>query len=850
MLKRLGSKIFVCLLLFISPLVVLSEQKTANIANQNQELQLNVLIKSLENSIQAEKTIKEELNVELNNTDIVKEALVTKSKAYKVQYTTLSNILYLPSPQLRTVENANNSLLTSLKEIQNQFNSIKEKLQVFREQELAAIEQQELIFKQRNEYRTEKGNRKLINLTLNTSWTLQKLVQAKQRSLKKLQKDYSVYIQELERLKDSFLSLSNEYKKKLSKQKSSYLLIADPNPFSRSWPNYFNNLKIGLIEQAKFLLSAGYWNNQINFLRNLDGYDLSLFAFLLTIITWVVNKIKKYSNILRRHIKINTYPTISLSWNLLNKNLRLITITAFFYAYIQLEYFLSIANLIRVITDIMLIWLVSDWCIDLLLLWKPRANNVKENLKPKLLRITQFIRWYFLFTLILAWMFQYNKAYLIISRFVFEISLLIACSYFWKDLRLKHPRKYKKETFVIYMGYISSYIIAVTGISMELFGYGSFASYWYLSWGSTLAIVLWTMLILKGLRELKKGLETVKDNEEGKELEIKNIASYQIRWFSIRLLQLICPLLFVFFILLAWGGKQAILSNMYKAISYQFISGNMSFSILSLIYAILILFATHVVTKLWRNIFNNKFLNQSLIDPGLQESVTTISVYVIWVFGILVSMNVFGLNPTSLIVVFGALGIGLGFGLQNIFNNFMSGLILLLERPIQVGDDIEINGTWAIVKKINVRSTLVQTYDNASLIIPNSDLINTKVTNWSFKDKRLRRTITVGVAYGSNVTLVRELLLDIAQNSPKVLKNPKPDIVFTDFGDSALIFDLRVWTHIVSIFIVETAIRCEIDRRFKEAGITIAFPQRDVYLHHVKAKAKPAPEIKNEDEYM
>ncbi|MGD1974309.1 MAG: mechanosensitive ion channel, partial [Desulfobacterales bacterium] len=209
-----------------------------------------------------------------------------------------------------------------------------------------------------------------------------------------------------------------------------------------------------------------------------------------------------------------------------------------------------------------------------------------------------------------------------------------------------------------------------------------------------------------------------------------------------------------------------------------------------------------------------------------------------WVFGILISLHALGFSTTSLAVAFGALGIGLGFGLQNIFNNFISGIILLFERPIQVGDDVEINGVWATVKKINVRATVVQTYDNASLIIPNSEFISTQVTNWSFKDKRLRRNIDVGVAYGSNIELVRKTLLEIADKTPKVLKIPKPDVIFRDFGDSALIFRLRIWTDIDNMLKVETAIRFEIDRRFREYNIVIAFPQRDVHLHNVEKNGK------------
>ncbi|UCF95587.1 MAG: mechanosensitive ion channel [Desulfobacterales bacterium] len=226
------------------------------------------------------------------------------------------------------------------------------------------------------------------------------------------------------------------------------------------------------------------------------------------------------------------------------------------------------------------------------------------------------------------------------------------------------------------------------------------------------------------------------------------------------------------------------------------------------------------------------------MEPGVQASVTSITIYVIWALGILVALHAFGVNTTTLAVAFGALGIGLGFGLQNIFNNFVSGIILLLERPIQVGDDVEINGIWASVKKINVRSTVVQTYDNASLIIPNSEFISSQVTNWSFKDLRLRRKITVGVAYGSDTELVRQTLLEIAAQTPNVLTYPESDVLFADFGDSALIFTLRIWTTIKYMLIAETDIRFEIDRLFRERNIEIAFPQRDI---HIRSAAKELP---------
>jgi potassium efflux system protein len=224
-------------------------------------------------------------------------------------------------------------------------------------------------------------------------------------------------------------------------------------------------------------------------------------------------------------------------------------------------------------------------------------------------------------------------------------------------------------------------------------------------------------------------------------------------------------------------------------------------------------------------------LKESGLSTGAKGSVTTISTYLIWSVGILISLSVFGLNTTSLAVVFGALSIGLGFGLQNIFNNFISGLILLFERPIQVGDVVEVGGVWGEVKKINVRATLVQTYTNSSLIIPNSEFISALVTNWSHKDPFIRRDLMIGVAYGSDTALVKTLLLQAADSVTEVYDSPqKPRVQFINFGDSSLDFRLRFWSDIDNFIEAESKLRFEIDRLFKANKVVIPFPQRDLHI--------------------
>jgi small-conductance mechanosensitive channel len=282
--------------------------------------------------------------------------------------------------------------------------------------------------------------------------------------------------------------------------------------------------------------------------------------------------------------------------------------------------------------------------------------------------------------------------------------------------------------------------------------------------------------------------------------------------------------------LMVWSSTEFMTASLRQVFDLAFSVGCLSFSVKGLLLAVVIFCATHVATRLGRKFLSEKILDSRDFERGLKDSIITITTYLVWGLGLLLALGVLGVNTTSLAVVFGALSIGIGFGLQNIFNNFISGLILLFERPIQVGDFVEVNGLWAEVKQINVRATIVQTFDNASVIIPNSDFISQQVTNWSFKDPRMRRHVDIGVAYGSDLELVRRTLLEIAADTPQVLKYPRPDVIFMDHADSALIFRLRFWAHVEQYWSTATDVRFELDRRFRELGIEIAFPQRDLHI--------------------
>ena len=217
--------------------------------------------------------------------------------------------------------------------------------------------------------------------------------------------------------------------------------------------------------------------------------------------------------------------------------------------------------------------------------------------------------------------------------------------------------------------------------------------------------------------------------------------------------------------------------------------------------------------------------------------------YLVFVFGLIIGLQSVGLNLSSLAFLTGIIGVGVGFGLQNIVNNFVSGLILLVERPIKVGDRVEIGELTGDIVRIAARSTWVRTNDNVVIIVPNSDFISNRVTNWTANDRRVRINLRLGVSYSSNPVIVRRILLDLAQAQPDILHEPPPDVIFLGFGDSSLDFELRVWTEdsLRTPQILKSNLFYEIFRSFSEQNIEIPFPQRDIHVRSLPTSIPLSP---------
>jgi small-conductance mechanosensitive channel len=261
-----------------------------------------------------------------------------------------------------------------------------------------------------------------------------------------------------------------------------------------------------------------------------------------------------------------------------------------------------------------------------------------------------------------------------------------------------------------------------------------------------------------------------------------------------------------------------------------------------------ILYVAFFASWILQKVLTDQILARRQVEMGVREAMAKLVHYVIVFVGFLLALSALGLDFTKLTIIMSALGVGIGFGLQGVANNFISGIILLFERPVRVGDTVEAGGQWARIKRIGLRSTTVTTLDESELIIPNANLVNNEVTNWTLSNRRARIVIPVGVAYGSDVPLVIETLIACAKENSHVAKTPDPQVLFLSFGESSLDFELRIWvSNIDERLRIRSEIHQEIDRRFREADIEIAFPQRDLHVRTLPGEIMPTASTNNSE---
>lgn len=289
--------------------------------------------------------------------------------------------------------------------------------------------------------------------------------------------------------------------------------------------------------------------------------------------------------------------------------------------------------------------------------------------------------------------------------------------------------------------------------------------------------------------------------------------------------------IFLFWTLNLWGFSSDFLIHVSKKLIFGFSIGGIRISLVAISFGILMFMVSYSLVKIFRrHLMMNAFAHWE-IDEGIRHSLDSFINFIGITLSLLLAVVVMGGNLTNLTVIAGALSVGIGFGLQNVISNFVSGLIILFERPFKVGDWVNINGEEGKIKQINIRSTELETFKKTSVIVPNATLLSTSVINMTHGDNWTRLNVSVGVAYGSDTEKVRDILLECAANHPKVLKKPVPYVIFTNFGTSSLDFELRCYSsNIWEGWTIPSDLRFAINKRFIEEGIEIPFPQ--VVVHN------------------
>jgi len=269
------------------------------------------------------------------------------------------------------------------------------------------------------------------------------------------------------------------------------------------------------------------------------------------------------------------------------------------------------------------------------------------------------------------------------------------------------------------------------------------------------------------------------------------------------------------------------LANSLLAIKLE--RGSISISIGDVLEFVLTVWLAYLLSRLLRFVLQEEIYPKIDLAPGLSYAASSLLHYIILALGFVAALGVLGVDFSKVSLVAGAFSVGIGFGLQSVVNNFVSGLILLFERPIQVGDTVEVGNLQGIVRRIGIRASVLHTLQGADIIVPNSQLVTDKVTNWTLSDKLRRVDLPVGVNYGANPKKVVDLLVGVAQVHPQVLKHPPPEAIFLSYGDSSINFELRVWTDQSR---PPTPIKSDLASAVYDAviaaGLSFPFPQREV----------------------
>jgi len=381
-------------------------------------------------------------------------------------------------------------------------------------------------------------------------------------------------------------------------------------------------------------------------------------------------------------------------------------------------------------------------------------------------------------------------------------------------------------------------VLIVAGVLMYFVGYLNLGLYILSRTIVTLGVIAIAFLLHGAVRE---GLRqaTSEENPIGrwiqKRFALEEAEADRWRFWLVLLFDVLLVIALLVFLLNVWGVPWTEIKTAFLGLVYGAEIGGHTFSLINVGLALGTFILLMLIVRLLRGVLSNRILVQTRLDVGVRDAVTAGVGYVGVVVAALVALSLVGFDFGDIALIFGALSIGIGFGLQHVVNNFISGLILLVQRPIKAGDWIVVgsgvDASEGYVKRINVISTEITTFDNATIIVPNNQLMTMEVMNWTHRGRLGRVRVPIGVSYSSEPEKVREILMRCARENASVLSRPAPTVIFKAFGESSLDFELRVFIRDIDyVFNVASELRFAVKKALDEAGIEIPFPQRDVHV--------------------
>ena len=419
----------------------------------------------------------------------------------------------------------------------------------------------------------------------------------------------------------------------------------------------------------------------------------------------------------------------------------------------------------------------------------------------------------------------------VVRVYVFGITLIGFLFFLWRSV--KTARDGSSILFAWVMRLAALFLLVV--FVAETIGQTDFAMQVFDASNRSVIFILFGWMVITLIRG---GLELIATSPVFQKVSfLKKNADVLLR----RIMRLIQILIWTFIfsnIMVDWGLFNVPSEAIQGFMALGFTVGPKKITIGLVLAAVAILYGSFLVSWAIQTVFMEEVLRRRQVELGVRMSMARLVHYVLVLVGFMIALSALGFDLKNITILGGALGIGIGFGLQTVVSNFVCGLILLFERPLKVGDVIELGSQTGRVKKLGLRATIVQTFDQAEVVVPNTDLISNQVTNWTLADRRIRLTIPVGVAYGSDIALVMKTLAEIAAENKRVLKDPAPQVLFSALGSSSLDFDFRVWlSDYNDQRQVQSDLLLEIDRRFRELEIEIPFPQSDLHLRSVDSPA-------------